>query len=478
MFGAQRTVQPDMLDWVMCFRLIFAVQKSADAKLLFTKSGSAGTVLPFDFFHASFFSFMEISYNLRYKKQSFANKTILDKEGEIVIYAKGFRLKGKGAMDKGELINFSEIKEFYYRDEKIFFITFNKEKYTLCDSGTLFGQLLQDFYKSRNEFLLDALFMKGGRLKAEFDGSFQRMSKFGKPINKGMAVLRLYEHSLVVVPQDQDAFSIHFDFVNFYEFDDAEYTLKVTMDDGMQIFFAQLGNDFEVFQEKMEELLGGMYEWLVNDVLKMAFMEFHAATLLKLAYKMKGGKAVSLKEIQKIDKELAAAVENFIYEDKNLKEKMKFFRDMVDEYCVYYGMARDEAVAGGFIRWVMFTVAEKNTVAFCILPRWVQGGIKDEKIQYLHDTYFYKIIMEKGMPADKVEDKVMEIDQALVNLNFAKDPCYKDKRELRHSPYQYAIRKLPYLRILRKSYVGRVAAADVKEWQRQAKEMLEKASLN
>lgn len=423
---------------------------------------------------------MEISYNLRYQKSNFSNKIILDKEGEIIIYSKGFRLKGKGATDKGELINFSEIKEFYQRNEKIFFITFTKDKYTLAESGTLFDNLLSDIYKSRNEFLMDALFMKGGKLRAEYDGAFQRISKFAKPINKGTAKLRLYEGSLVIIPVKQDAFSIHFDFVNFYEFDDDEYTLKIVMDDGTTIFISQLGNDFEFFQEKMNALLGGMYETIVNDVLKQAFVQFHAATLLKLAYKMKAGKAVSLKDIQKMDKELAVEVESFIFQDEVLKKKMKVLRDMVDEYNVYYGIARDEAVKNSFIRWVMYAIPSKNVVAFCILPRWQQSGqagsngvAKPER----HDTYFYKIIMEQGTPADKLEDKIMEIDQALVNLHFAKDPCYKDKRDLRHSPYQYAIRKLPYLRILRKSYIGAVSANEVDEWQKQTKEILKNAEI-
>lgn len=416
---------------------------------------------------------MEVTYNLRYQKSNFSNKVILDKEGEVIIYSKGFRLKGKGAADKGELINFSEIKEFYFRDEKLFFITFMKEKYTLADAGTLFDQLIVDIYKSRNEFLMDALFMKAGKLKAEYDGAFQRVSKFGKPINKGSAKLRLYEGSLVIIPSKQDAFSIHFNFVNFYEFDDDEYSLKVVMDDGTTIFFSQLGNDFEFFQEKMDGLLGGMYESLVNDVLKQAFQQFHATTLLKLAYKMKEGKAVSLKDLQKMDKELAKEVEDFIFQDEVLKKKMKFLRDQVDEYNVYYGIAHDTAVKNSFIRWAMYAIPAYNCVAFCILPRWQQGGVpaaaaKPER----HDTYFYKIIMEQGAPADKVEDKIMEIDQALVNLHFAKDPCYKDKRDLRHSPYQYAIRKLPYLRILRKSFSGCASAPDVDEWTKQAKEIL------
>lgn len=420
---------------------------------------------------------MDVSYNLRYQKHNFLNKVILDKEGEIIIYGKGFRLKGKGAADKGELINFSEIKEFYYRNEKIIFITFNKEKYILSDASTLFDQLVHDIYKSRNEFLMDALFMKGGKLKAEFDGAFQRESKFGRPINKGPAKLRLYESSLVIIPPDQDAFPIHFNFVNFYEFDDDEYTLKLVTDDGLTVFISHLGNDFNFFQEKMDELLGGMYGTIVNDVLKEAFMEFHAGTLLKLAYYLKGGKAVSLKEIQKIDKDLAAAVENFIFSDENFSKKIKFLKDMTDENNIFYGIAKDEAVKNNFIRWVMVAIPENNIVAFSILPRWEQGRNNRETQDQRHDTFFFKIIMEKGNPADKVDDKIREIDQALVNLRFAKDPCYKDKRDLRHSPYQYAIRKLPYLRILRKSFCGKASDPDVKGWQKQVKEIFKAAEV-
>lgn len=421
---------------------------------------------------------MEVSYNLRYQKSSFSNKILIDKEGEIIVYAKGFRLKGKGASDKGELINFSEIKEFYYRDEKIFFITFTKEKYVLFESGTLFDNLLVDIFKARNEFLLDALFMRRGKLKAEFEGEFQRFSKFGKLINKGPAQLKLFERSMVVVPPVQDSFAIHYDFVNFHEFDDLEYTLKIVMDDGLTMLFSKLGNDFEFFQERMNELLGGMYEILVNDTFKQIFPEFHATTLLKLAYKMRGGKAVSLKEIQKMDKELALAVDKFIFEDENFAKKTRILRDQTDEYGLLYGIARDEAVKGNFIKWVMFIIPEKNIVAFSILPRWQQSGMtEEEKAKSPHDTYFFKIIVEKGSPAEKVEDKIHEIDQALVVLNFSKDPCYKDKRELRHSPYQYAIRKLPFLRILRKSFAGRVSTPEIDLWQSQANEILKNSEL-
>lgn len=417
---------------------------------------------------------MEISYNLKYQKSTFANKVILDKEGEIIIYAKGFRLKGKGASDRGELINFSEIKEFYYRDGKIFFITFNKEKYVLSEAGTLFEQLVNDMYKSRNEFLLDALFMRGGKLKAEYEGYFERTSKFGRPINKGHAKFRLYEETLVIIPSHQDAFALHFNFFNFHEFDDMEYKIKIVMEDGVTVFLSQLGNDFEFFEEKMDNTLGAMYQNMVNNVLRDVFPQFNAGTLLKLAYKMKGGKAVSKYDIKKMDKEMAVEVENYIYQDPVFTEKVGELQKLSGDENTFFGVAEDTAVKGGFVRWLMFVVPEDNAVAFSILPRWQEG--KDAKPDD-HLMFFYKIIIEKGNPADKLEDKVLEINQALVNLSFAKDPTYKDKRELKHSPYLYAIRKLPYLRILRKSYVGKVSGGDVSSWQSQAREMLEKCKL-
>lgn len=422
--------------------------------------------------------FMELSYNLRYQKFSFSNRVIVDKEGEIIVYDKGFRLKGKGAQDKGELISFSDLKEFYFKDEKVFFITFNKEKYVLSDASGMFDQLLKDLYKARNEFLADALFMKVGKLKAEYDGAFERISKFSKPISKGMAKIKIYERSLVIVPPNQDAFSINFSFVNFYEFEDMDYVVKIVLDDGQILNISHLGDDFETFQEKLDEILGGLYQSVVSDVLRECFGYFDLSTLLKLAYKIKGGKSVSKKEIMKIDKELYTAVEDFIFDNSDFKEKFEFLMSKTDDANIRFGIAKDFAQANGFIRWALVSIPEKNTVAFSILPRWENANKDaDESKKRKDECFFYKIIMEKGDASDKTDDKVREIEQALLSLNFAKDPCYKDKRDLKYSPFQYAIRKMPFLRILRKSYTGLASSENIESWKKEADDILETSTV-
>jgi len=424
---------------------------------------------------------MQVSYNLKYQKSNFLDRVLVEKEGEVIIYDKGFRLKGKGAGDKGELISFSEIKEFYYRNDKLLFITFNKEKYALSNLGTQFEEFLRTIYKARNEFLVDALFMKHGKLVSEFEGSFERISKFSKPINKGHGKIKLYGRSLVIIPENQDAFSINFNFVSFHEFDENEYLLKMTMDDGICIFISQLGNDFELFQEGFENAFGAMYEKLVNEDMKNIFCEFDSATLLKLAYKIRGGKSASLKEIRKMDKVLEEKVLEFFFDDEIFKEKCEVFDDITDEYTRFFGIARDPFNKDSFIRWLMYAVPSSNIVAFSILPKWIDPKDRTDKKPLqpvIHDMYFFRIIMEKGVASEKVEDKVLEIEQSLITLNFAKDPCYKDKHELKNSPYKYAIRKLPFLRILRKSFIGKSSMHDVKDWKKQAKEIMDKSKIN
>jgi hypothetical protein len=421
---------------------------------------------------------MEVSYNLRYQKFSFSNRILVDKEGEIIIYDKGFRLKGKGAQDKGELLSFSDLKEFYSKEEKVFFITFNKEKYILSDASGMFEQMLKDLYKARNEFLMDALFMRVGKLKAEFEGGFGRFSKFAKPICKGKAKIKLYERSMIIVPPNQDAFSINFSFVNFYENDDEEYSVKIVLDDSQTLIISHLGDDFETFQKKMDELLGGLYQSVVNEVLRECFGYFNIATLLKLANKIKGGKTASKKEIVKIDKELYNAVYDFIFDNELFKEKFEYLAEGIDETNIRFGIAKDYAVSNGFIRWVMVAHPEKNAVAFTILPRWQPAGANTENaVKRKDETFFFKIIMEKGDASEKTEDKIKEIEQALISLNFAKDPCYKDKRELKYSPYMYAIRKMPFLRILRKSFTGMASAESVSEWTQQVAKILKSSEI-
>jgi len=392
---------------------------------------------------------MEVSYSLRFKKSSLLKSSVIDKEGEIIIYEKGFRIKGKGANDNGELLSFSEIKEFYHRDDKIYFVTFLKEKYVLLDAGTQINQIILDLYKSRNSFLIDALFMKKGSLKFEFDADFSRTSKSGKLINYGECKLKFYEKSLVVFPKLQDAFAVHYDFIKSHNFNDFDYTFEIITDDDLKITFSKLGNDFELLEEKVNTILGMLYADLVNNVFRKIFPSYTSSDLLKLAYKIKNGKTASIKEIKKINDELIDDLKVFFTEDESYLDKINYLSSVCNTDEVRYGFTKDSINSENYTKWCLFPIPSKNLVAICVLPRWEDTDSKSNL-----DFLFFKIIMEKGDPETKIIDKINEITQALVVLDFIYEPCYIEKKKLKHSPFQYATRKLPFLRILRKSFCG------------------------
>ena len=95
---------------------------------------------------------MAVSYSVKFRKLNFAGKLLVEKEGEIVFDRKYFRLKGKGANDHGEIVNFIDIRDTFSAKDKFTFMTFSRETYELSRFGDSVENFLADFYKIRNDF--------------------------------------------------------------------------------------------------------------------------------------------------------------------------------------------------------------------------------------------------------------------------------------------------------------------------------------
>lgn len=411
---------------------------------------------------------MQSAYNLRYRKSNFFNKILLTKEGEIVLKEDGFVLKGKGAKDQGEFMSMQNIKELYIRESSVLFITFAKEKYMLTHFGSMYDEFLLDLYKMRNAFLSKNLFMQQGQLQFEYEGKYEYINQYNKPMHKGKADVQIYEGSIVVLPAKKDAFMIPFNFLISHEFDEFDYSLKCSLEDGSTIMFQQLGSVYEQFEEHFNMISAQMYERIVNKV-KNILPEFAIDDILRLGNLMKYGKAVSIKQIQKIDKEMAKKVEEVLLENPVHQQKIAFLKKQTGEENINYGICVRGYDDFDFKSWYVAAIPEKNCVLFEIIndSKQPEGTI--------YDTYSFQIIMERGLPFEKVKDKVLEINQTMLNLNWALEPFWKDKKELRSGPYQYAIRKLPYLRILRKSYLTKFAEVDFAVWQSKVEDIFFKA---
>lgn len=409
---------------------------------------------------------MALTYSLRYKKLNSINKVVLEKEGEIVIDRYSFRLKGKGAQDTGEDIFFGDMKDLFIKDERITFSTYSKDKYILLDFSNLFDSFIRDFFRVRNQYLADNLFMKSGMLVHEYDCQAEIISVYGKTVPRGKCKIQFYEGSILIIPELKDCFSINLNFLKNHEFDEDEYVLRLFLENGQNIIISKLGTTFEDARSTLESILGKMYERAVVNFSE-AFPGFNAKTLLKLIQKVKDGKFVPLAVLKKIDDELMPRIDELlVFGNPSMKETVAYLRKSAGDNNYYVSLSFTRKKAGEDL-----------------VPNiWFLAGLPDQNIVVLgqssnpaqNSLYVYKIIMQQGVALEKLPGKVFEVEQALLTMKFDMDPLFKDRKDLKRTKYVTAIRKLSFMRLLRKSFALKIMAGGSAEAVKKLNDMFPK----
>lgn len=414
---------------------------------------------------------MALTYNLKYRKLNFFQKVLLEKEGEIVIDRQSFRLKGKGAHDQGEVIYFNDIRELTVEgDDQLRFSTFKKEKYVLLDFSNLFESFLKDFFRVRNEFFAEHLFMKVGMLYKEYDCFVEVVTKQDQVLPKGKSRVQFYEGSIIIIPETSECFVLHYNFLKSHEFDEDEYVLRLFMDNGTNVHVSKLGSYFEDAQESFELLLGKMYQKIINHLLEL-FPGFQPADLLKLAYLIRDNKGVSVAALKKIHEDLPSKVLELAFgQNPVLKAKVEILREtgQNDQY-FFVGFSfhqkpdkRDLTVKS----WFSYAIPQKNVVALGITSQPNDATI-----------HFFRIALNPSEKEDRLPEKIYEINYSMYILRSDLAPLYKDKRELQKGKFKTALRRLSALRFLRKSYLWRNFGPDLQFLQRDLETVYKRAAL-
>ena len=245
--------------------------------------------------------------------------------------------------------------------------------------------------------------------------------------------------------------------------------LRLYLDTGQNVYISKLGTSFDDVQETMESIMGKMYEKVMA-----GFNEFlpglDAATLVKLIYLLKGGRFVTIKQLKKIHEELPEKVENFVFgENEGMKEKAEMLRKEGGDENFFYSLSVGKSRESGdlFLRtWFMQALPEKNLV--------VVGRTSGSNDTTMH---FFRIIMQQGDPAEKLKAKILEVDQSMLIFRYDFSVVYKSRRDLRKSKFRTALKRMSFLRLLRKSYIGYSKAADMKQFKKDFAVFEDKARL-
>lgn len=413
---------------------------------------------------------MAICYNAKFKKMNLSGKVLIEKEGEVVFDRKYLRLKGKGANDHGLIVNFTDIKEVKVNKDNFIFSTFAKEIFELSRFGGAMESFLEDFYRIRNDFFAENLFMKEGMLMREFDCSIEIFNSFGKSLNVGKTQLQFYEESIVFIPKTSDVFMVNLNFMRHHVFDEDAYQLQIETDSGTKIFVSKLGSSFDDAKECLEGCLEKMYQLVLNQ-LNQVLTGFSLQVLLKLAYAIKSGKAVSIAALKKIDPSLPIKVLELAFQNNpELEKKVQFLRSLDKDEKLFVGFSLKNSPDGRDVivrAWFLVALPNMNTIALGIS----NDPDKEKRV------FFFRIVMEQGIPADKLEGKALEINQCMVLFDYDLSPLLKDKNELRKTKYRVAILRMAFLRLFRKSMLGYSQSFDLEKFKDDANRFFAQASM-
>jgi len=387
-----------------------------------------------------------------------------------------------------------------------------------------FGKTLQtlshDLLESYRTRLIQCLLLEDLEEIARFDG-VARLESSARSFTSP-AEFRLYKSNLAVLPTAATGFQWRLAEIESVNFDEANYTVTLEAS-GERLTLTKLAKRTREFTERLQEAstqltekaaatVHDLFPFLTPDQFQQVaelMKEGHAAPLAKLkaihpkieqalvenvvdaklkpyfdslmrrvpaGFLFAGFKLIRKEEEEESapDKEEAAADE--LSESK--AEAVAPPRDSSEE-------PTDEAAGGKteeeqpILHWFFFPLsASPGAANLANLVAW-EATSKTGRA-----TYFFRLLPpeQAGALADPakaaaaVEGAIRQLNRALVLLNFRREPIYlsNDKLEIqaRYRRYAIACRKIPELRRLRASFLGRAIHTSPEAWQKQVEGFL------
>jgi hypothetical protein len=401
-----------------------------------------------------------------------------------------------------------DIDVFTPGDCELTLALYTGNKLVLNQFGKAFQNLSHDLLEAYRQRLVQCLLLEDLEEIARFDG-FARLDSprraFASP-----AEFRLYKSNLAVLPTQATGFQWRLADIDAMSFDEANYTVTLRSEDE-SLLVSKLAKRTREFQESLRETTLQLSEKGAQTLRRM-FPFFTPNQFQQVAQLMKEGRAAPLTRLTAIHpKTEQALVENVV--DAKLRPYFDALLSHVPPGMLYAGfkLIREEpetpageaegeesANATGeapedtaepspqetttedeqkeeepMLHWFFFPLASKqNPSQPGTVVAWETTSKRGRA------TYFFRLQppLAGSDHATALDAAIRELNRAIVLLNFRREPIYLPDDSLliqpRYHRYAVACRKIPELRRLRASLLGRAIHTSPAWWQRQLETFL------
>jgi len=408
-----------------------------------------------------------------------------------------------------------DIEIFTPADYELTLTLYTGQRIVLSQFGKTFQNLSHDLLEAYRRRLVQCLLLEDLEEVSRFEGMVQLRSQAAGCSFASPAELRLYKSNLAVLPTQATGLQWRLAEIDSVEFDDATYAVSIRAGEETLVV-TKLAKRTGEFRQRLEEGIAEITEKAAQATHELLpFLNPDQFQLV--AQLLKEGHAVSVPRLKTIHpKTETALVENIVdaklrpYFDALLARVptgiytgFKFIRkgeedseepeagtpetsEVAGESAPADQQPPDEEAVEGaseekepILHWFFFPLATRpgaprpgNLVAWEATSR---GG---------RATYFFRLVPPEQAPQLEdstcagalVDTAIRQLNRALVLLNFRREPIYLSDEKLELQPryrrYAIACRKLPELRRLRTSFLGRAIHTSPEAWLKQAESFL------
>lgn len=390
------------------------------------------------------------------------------------------------------------------------------KKILLNQFGKTFQNLSHDLLEAYRQRLVQCLLLEDLEEIARFDG-FARLDSTASPARSfsSPAEFRLYKSNLAVLPTGAAGLQWRLADIDAVKFDEASY--QVTLESaGERLAVTKLAKRTREFRERLEAAIAQLTEKAAA-IVRNLFPFLTPDQLQQVAQLMKEGHAAPLGKLKaihpKAEQALAANVVDaklkpyfealmshtppgwlyagfkLIRKEEEAEGEENREQPAESEAGPATGSANGEAAeeSGEQSAEAVEEKSEEPVLHWFFFPLSAQPGAQvpsnlvawEATSQSGRATYFFRLVppQEAGQLQNHakgvavIDAAIQQLNRALVLLNFRREPIYLPDNSLEIQPrfhrYAIACRKIPELRRLRASFLGRALHTSLPAWQKQ-----------
>ena len=404
--------------------------------------------------------------------------------------------------DKGDSLVY-RLREIVSLEEKDYHLVIRfvfDELLDLFFIGFKFEDFYRELSKAYNELILQDMLIKEHVRQEDVGADFAIFTPGGDKSREGKCHVRVFETSLVIIPEKGEILRFHLG--NVKEIQPGDYNVSVVMDTGEKAVLSRMGYRLDPFKKVLEDILNELSS-RARSLLQELMPGIDSSVLRRASSLLKEGNIALKKDIAAISPALWSEMEERILQSS-----------LGDEYDFLKSLGPAEKLAVGFKRGL--TGGAKSDYFWFAIP--VFGGkpgepgnavvleagvirtpdteaagpdLKDtapgdinapaeEELlkQEGKATYFFRVVGREMFAAlhdltrlerlESVYDGfIVSLNRCLQEVNFRREPIYLPENRLteeRYIKYRYAIKRLPELRRLRDLFIGRVMHKTPEQW--------------